>query len=255
MSLSTTDIIVYGSAAMDEMDADTPQGGAINTAIKMTFTDLSSTGKLNTVSTQGADTGIVTVRGRTAGGSIVTENITLSGTTTTSGAQDFQRILSVVATGHVGTITVSTQVGATGLVTLESGITQVRRPFMTVTGDASGGSARNYYEKVFVKNVSLTNDLLSASILEGSDGTEAGGADVTFDLEVAKNGSNTSTNRVTVPASSGLLSGTFDDVTKAVPGGSLLFGDAIGVWLKLNIPAGTNPMNTTYTLNASGATT
>lgn len=255
MTLQNTDIVIYGSANMQEMDADTPQGGAIDTSIKMTFTDLSVTGKVNVVSDNVSDSGTVAVRGRSAGGSIINETIDLLGTTVASGLTDFERILRVYSTGHLGTITMSTQIGATGLATLESGIDQVRRPFMTVTGDMSGGSARNFYEKVFIQNNSLTNDLVSAVIMEGSDGTEANGADITFDLESSLNGTGTSTNRITAPSSGSLLTGTFDDVTKSVPGGSLPFGDHIGAWLKLNIPANTVPMNTTYVMNASGATT
>ena len=255
MALQTTDIKIYGSANMQELDASSPQGGAIDTSIKMTFTDMSSNAPVNVVSDVVSDSGTVDVRGRLAGGSIANETINLLGTDVASGAIVFERILRIYSAGHTGELTVTNQTSSSGIATLESGVSEIRRPFMTVTGEASGGSAVNVYEKVFVKNVSLTNDLLSAAIGENSDGVEANNADITFELANSGNDTATSTDRLTAPASGDLLSNTFDDLSKSVPGGSLPFGDAIGVWMKMNIPAGTTPINTTFVFDVSGATT
>jgi len=257
MALQDTDIVIYGSDNMREDDVLSPQGGPINTAIKMTFTDI--TGATNptavsVLSNNMSDSGVVLVRGRSLGGSIVEETLNLLGTSSVLGAQTFERILRVHSSGHIGTLTVTAATDSYTLATLESGVSEVRRPFFTVTGDAAGGSDRNYYEKVFIKNNSATNDLLSATVGESSDGTESPGANITFSLETGVNGNVSSTNRVTSPATGSILSGVFSDNTQEVPGGSLPLGSAIGVWLRLNIPAGTAPTNTTFVFDINGAT-
>ena len=256
MAILSTDIVIYGSTNMQVDDASSPQGGAINTTVKMTFTDMSGANSpVNLVSDNAADSGTVVVTGRSAGGSLVTDNISLLGTTVASGSQIFERIIRIYESGHVGILTASSQDEAYELATLPSSVYEVRRPFYTVTGEASGGSAVNVYEKVFIKNESATSDLLSATVGESSDGTESPGADITFDLASGLDDTATSTNRITAPASGDLLGGTFDDTLKSVPGGSLPFGNAIGVWMKLNIPAGTVPTNTTFVFDVSGAST
>lgn len=257
MALQNSDIVIYGSTNMQENNVDTPQGGSINTAIKMTFVDITGTNPspVNVVSDNVADTGSLVVTGRSVGGSITTDTINLDGTTLVSGTTNFERILKVLETGHIGTITVTAQNGGYTLGTLESGVEQLRRPFYSPTGEAAGGSDIDFYEKVFIKNNSTGNDLLSMTIGENNDGTEAVSADVTFALETGLNGTGVSTNRITSPDTGVLLSGVFSDDTKNLPGDNLTIGDAIGVWLKLNVPAGTTPINTTFTFDINGATT
>ena len=208
------------------------------------------------VSTAG-DTGTVTITGRGSTGAIVSETLTLNGTSSVAGSTTFQRILKIVCASHSGIITVQDVSDSTNIVEIESSVTEIRRPFYNVSADTVDGSDRAFYEKVFVKNNNGSSSLLSASISEQSDGVDtAGSGFVDFDLEIAKNDANTSTNRITAPAASGMLnSGTFDSSSKNVPGTDLGSGDSIGVWLKLSLPKGTAAANSRYTLRVTGSTT
>jgi hypothetical protein len=253
MPIASSDIKFYGSTVMAELDSTSNQGGAINTAIKMLFTDISTTDNVTVISSSAADTTqTVTVTGRAASGSIISEVLSLNGTTRVVGASNFERILKiVVSASHTGTITVTRDNGATytEIASLETGVTQVRRPFYNVASDVSTGSARNYYEKIFIKNTHATLSLLSATIKELSDPT----GKITFDIESSVNGSNTSANRVTVPSSG--MTGSFDNTDKGIPGTDLAASAAIGVWLKLTLSPGDAPTKSTYTIRVDGVTT
>jgi|TARA_R110002110_G_scaffold134867_2_gene318544 hypothetical protein len=254
MSVSASDIIVYGSQNMAESDSGT-QGGSIDTAVRVVFADLAANDTITIVSTAG-DTGTVAITGRNAAGSIASETLTLNGTNSVAGSTTFERVLKIVCTSHSGVITVSDTSDATQIVQIESSVTTIRRPFYSVSADTVDGSNRTFYEKVFIKNTNGSSDLLSASISEQSDGVDgAGSGSIDFDLEIAKNDANTATNRITAPASSGLLgSGTFSSSPKSVPGTDLASSEVIGVWLKLNLPKGTAAANTSYTLRITGST-
>lgn len=255
MAVSSSDVVVYGSQNMAEAD-NAIQGGAIDTAKRVVFTDLEANDSVKIVSTAG-DTGTVTITGRGSTGAIVSETLTLNGTSSVAGSTTFQRILKIVCASHSGIITVQDVSDSTNIVQIESSVTEIRRPFYNVSADTVDGSDRAFYEKVFVKNNNGSSSLLSASISEQSDGVDtAGSGFVDFDLEIAKNDANTSTNRITAPAASGMLnSGTFNSSSKNVPGTDLGSGDSIGVWLKLSLPKGTAAANSTYTLRVTGSTT
>jgi hypothetical protein len=251
MSITSADIKFYGSNSMAEDDSTT-QGGAISTSKKVLFTDITTTDNVTVVSSAGGDTTqTVTIYGRLATGAITSEALSLNGTSRVVGATLFERILKIVVNAaHTGTITVTRDNGPTytAIATLETGILQVRRPFYNVAADVSGGSTRNFYEKIFIKNEHASLSLLSAIVKEASDPLGY----VTFDLESAVGGSNTSTDRITAP-SSGML-GSFDNTNKSVPGTNLDAGSYIGVWLKLTLAAGTSPAKSTYTVRLDGAT-
>jgi hypothetical protein len=135
-------------------------------------------------------------------------------------------------------------------------IMEVRRPFYSVSADVPGGATRNFYEKIFVRQVNSPQALLSASVVESSDGTEGVGADVAFDLEVAQTGANTSTDRTTEPDASGMLGAPdWNDTSKNVPNSDIQPSGEIGVWMRLNLPAGTAATNTTWAIQVSGSTT
>lgn len=249
MSLSASDIVYHGSANHQETDSGT-QGGAIDTSVKVTFTDISATGTVEVLSSAGGDTTqTATVYGRLASGVIDSEALSLNGTTPVAGSKSFERILKVVINAaHTGTITVRKASDDVTIMTLETGVLTCRRLFYNAEAEASGGSSKDYYEKIFAKNVNGVNALLNAVIKEQADP----GANITFDLEDAVNDTNTSTNRLSAP--SGML-GSFTGSDKNVPGTNLAAGDAIGIWLKLTLAAGATPAKNTYTVRASGSTT
>lgn len=250
MSITAAELIVYGSVNMPEANGTT-SGGAIDATCKIAFTDIAATDTVKFQSSNAADTMNITVYGRSAAGAIVSETKALNGTTlTTATTQTFERILKIVlASAAAGTVTITRTTGGTTIATMEAGITTVRRLFYDAAADASGGSSRSFYEKVFVKNTNSTLTLTNAQIAEFADPT----TNITFDLEDAINDNNSIANRLnTVPA--GML-GSFDSATKSVPGGALAATDKIGVWVKLTLAAGTAAAKSTWTLEATGTTT
>jgi hypothetical protein len=248
MAVVDTDIIVYGSANMQETDSGT-QGGAIDTAVLIVFTDISPNGTTTIHSTNGGDTTqTVTVTGREADGTISSDPISLNGTTPVAGSTTFERILKVVMSATaVGTVVVEETTGGEDLVTMTPGVTSVRRPFYDVAAEASGGAARDYYEKIFFYNSNGSSALTSATIAEIAGGAAA---QIDFDLESTLDGSNTSTNRITAPGGQ-----TFNSTTKNVANSqSHSPTSGQGVWIHLALPAGEAANNTTYTLRESGQT-
>lgn len=252
MSVTAAEIITYASANMPEDNVST-SGGAIDTTCKITYTDISTTDNVTVLSSNAGDTTqTVTVYGRDGTGTIVSEVLNLNGTTRVTGSQLFERISKiVVSASHTGTITVTRDNTPTftEIATLESGILSVRRLFYNASADASGGSERSFYEKVFIKNTNGTTALTGVTIQENADP----GANITFDLEDAVDDNNSVSDRLN-DAPTGML-GTFTGSDKTVPGNDLGPGEAIGVWLKLTLAAGASPAKNTYTIRANGTTT
>ena len=93
MSVSGTDLVVY--MAMNKPTNDTSlAGGGINSYIRATFDDPSSTVAINFSSSSALDVQNVSVTGRDSGGSISSETITLSGTTTVSTSNTYETVLT-----------------------------------------------------------------------------------------------------------------------------------------------------------------
>lgn len=264
MSVQASDIVVYGSANMQETDAGTPQGGAIDTSVRVVFGDSALANTLNDTvevlsSNVGDTTQTVTVYGRNSGGSIVSEALALNGTTVVNGATTFERILKiVVSAAHSGTITVRKATGDTTIVAIETGVLTIRRPFYNVSADVSGGSTRDFYEKVFVKNNNGTNALLGATFKDGGGDTNNY---ITFAVEDAVDDTGTSTNRRTSPAVGDIGAAGFSAADKTLQSqtdagtADLAAGSAVGIWLKMSLPAGAAAGKDTYTLTVEGSTT
>ncbi len=256
MAVVSGDIVFYGSADMRESDVGA-QGGAIDLTTRVIFDsstlandpgDGAADGTLSVLSNSAADTSMdVNVSGRNAAGSLIGELIPLSGVTEVNGNTVFERIMKITVPAHQGTITVQDSIDVL-LVDIESGVLQLRRPFYDVSADVEGGSARTYYEKIFIKNENSTLALLAAQVSESGDPT----GKITFDLESAVDGSNTSTNRQTAPAGGG-MQGSFDSADKSLDADTDLgAGEAISVWLLLSLAAGDAAQKNTYTLSISG---
>lgn len=254
MSVVGSELIYYGAASIAENDAST-QGGAISTSVRYIFDSSTLANTLNDTiemlsSNAGDTTQNVVVTGRSSGGSIITETFNLNGTTVVNGVTSFARIMKIVVSGaHTGTITVRKATGDTLIASIETGVLQIRKPFYNVSSDASGGSSRDFYEKIFIKNTNGSLNLLSAVVSEQADPS----AVITFDLESSVGGSNSVASRLNT-APTGML-GTFTGSAKNVPGTDLEAGAAIGVWLKLTLPAGNAAILDTYTLRIAGSST
>ena len=106
-SVTSTDLVIYGSNAMAENDSDT-QGGAIDTAVKIVFTDIVPSASILKVSSSasGDNSQTLTITGRDSSGTIITDALSLNGTSTVVGTKSFERILKMVTTSHTGTLTI-----------------------------------------------------------------------------------------------------------------------------------------------------
>lgn len=254
MSIVAADIVIYGALNIAEADGAT-HGGAIDNTVRYVFDDATLANTLNDTievlsSAAGDTTQTYTITGRNAAGGIITEGpTTLTGTTPINGVVTFERILKVViSASHTGTVTFRKASDNTTIVDVETGVLSVRRPFYDVSADAGGGSARDFYEKVFVTNNNATNAYLNARIIETSDPENQ----ITFALETGQiNPTSISTRLNVAPADVT----TFDSLDKDVPDTNLHATSGIGVWLKLNLPAGDPATKTTYTIQSSGTTT
>lgn len=250
MSVTNADLVLFASNSMPEDDTST-SGGAIDTTTKILLADIAANDNVTIISTDAGDTTqTITITGRDAAGVIVNESLSLNGTTRVVGSQVFERILKVVCNAaHSGQIIITRDDGPTytQITTLETGYLARRRLFYDASSDISGGSTRDYYEKIFLKNTNSTTALTNAFIREYADPSTF----ITFDLESSKGGSNSVVNRLTAPT--GML-GSFDNTDKDIPSGYLANGEAIGIWLKLTLAAGTSPAKTTWTPRVIGST-
>jgi len=251
MSIVASDLVAYGSASMPDDDTATNIGGAIDTTVRIVFTDISPTGAIEMLSSAAGDTTqTVTVYGRNAGGTLINEAKTLNGTTVVSFSSTFERILKIViSAAHTGTVTVRKASAGGDLAAIESGVLQIRRPFYNAAAEASGGAQRKYYEKIFIKNNHGTLALTSATIAEQADPSGL----IAFALESTLSGSDTngaSNNRQVAPGGY-----TFTSATKNVANSqSHTAGAGQGIWLELTLAAGAAAAKTTYTLRESGNT-
>lgn len=251
MAIASTDIVIYGAANIQTTNTGT-QGGAIDTTTRYIF-DSPTLGNtlgetVEVLSSSLSDTSqTVTVYGILSTGSSTNEAFTLNGTTVQNGAVTFQRIDRVVVSGaHTGTITVRKASDNTSIISIETGVLVVRRPFINVASDVSGGSSRDFYEKVFIKNNHATLALLAVTISEYADST----GKITFDLESSVDGNNSIASRLnTAPTS---MLGSFSSADKSLPGTDLQPASAIGVWLKYTLAAGDSPILDTYSIRTFG---
>jgi len=251
MPIIATDIVAYGSASMPDDDAPTGIGGAISLVKRVVFTDIVATDEIEILSDDSGDTTqTITVFGRNAAGELVSDVATLNGVSVVliTGTA-FERVLKIIKSASTtGTVTVRDQDTDTTIATLEPAVTEIRRPFYDAAADASGGSTREYYDKIFFKNNHGTLTLTSAQILEQADPQTV----VAFALEASLDGTDTNGagNRQTHTGGY-----TFNSTAKNVANGqNLTAGAAQGCWLQLTLTAGLGAQNTTVTMRVSGNT-
>lgn len=249
MPIVSTDLLAYASANQPDTDSGAG-GGAIDPLRRIAFTQIAANDDIEVISTAAGDTQNCTIEGRNAAGAIVSETAALTGTTakifSTIGV--IERVLKVeLASAAVGTITVRRSVAGATVGTIPVG----ERGFAAIFRKASSDPSvqKNYYTKVFLKNNHATLSLLSAQVKQSADPD----ARITHLLAAAVNDSATSTNRVTAPAVADTQDpDTFDDTDKTVPGTDLAATAAIGVWLRLQLPAADPPHRSTYDLLLTG---
>ena len=245
MSIVTADLVLYAAANEPNSDSGTG-GGAIDTARRLDFSQLAATDKVEIVSSSAGDTTqTVTLRGRKADGTIVSEVKTLTGTTPVATTANYERLLSAeLSATCAGTVTVRRQTGPTTLRTIPAGERGFMAFFREVASDPS--STVNRYSKGFWKNTNGSLALTSAVVKENADPA----ADITFGLYGSLDDTNTITDRTTAPGGISFAS-TDANVANSQ---SLTAGSAQGVWFKLTLSAGASALKSTYTTELDGNT-
>lgn len=245
MSIAASDLVFYNSAAMT-VDSSSTTGGAIDPLRRPDYTQISSAEKIDIHSSSSGDTTqTVTLTGRKADGTIASETLNLTGTSTVNGANTYERLLKVeLSATCAGTITVVGHTSATTFRLIPIGERGFQAVFQQLASDPSVQT--DWFEKIFIKNTNGSLALTSSVVKENSDPSGV----ITFALAAAIDDTATTTNRVTTP---GL---TFNSSNKNVPNSqNLSSGSAIGVWLDLTLAAGNAALKTTWTGEIDGNTT
>jgi hypothetical protein len=246
-SVVAADLVAYHSAVQSDADAITV-GGAIDTLRRPDFTQIAANDTIQALSSAAGDTAItVTMTGRSAAGSIVTETKTLTGTTaiTFNTLGTVERVLQAeLSAAAAGTITIQRTTGAVLIRTIPIG----ERGFSAIfrKGSSSTSGTVNYYAKFFWKNTNATNALLGAAVSESADPSGT----ITHGLAASVNDSGTTTNRQTAPGGV-----TFAGTAANVPGTDLAATAAIGVWLNMTLATNNAAIRSTYTSQIAGSTT
>lgn len=232
MPITAADLVFYGAANHAEDDSST-QGGAIDLLVKVAMVFMAANDTIDVVSDNAGDTTqTVTVTGRLATGAIDTEVFTLAGTTPQVGSTTFERVLKVVMSATAtGTITIERATGPVTIATLEPGLTSVRGLFFDASSDSG---TKTLYEKFFAKNEHGTLTLTNATselTLEPS-----AVADYLMAVEDAVDDTNSAANRVTAPTGQSTFRQI--NVKESIPGGGdLAAGEAIGIWIQMDLAA------------------
>jgi len=246
MSVVNTDLVIYTASGMPE-DNTSIVGGDINTGIRASFDDPSSPSQIIVYSSSASDTSQnLTLTGRTYGGIDINESLSLNGTTPVTSSYTYGRILKTyLSSVAVGVITVSGS-SVNNIADIPVGESGFRRPFYDAT--ASVGTAKTYYEKVFVKNNNTFSHLTDAYVVEVNSGLSD---KIDFGLEDSKKSDQTVTNRETAPTDIG---GGFGQGPSGIVGTMLLAEDYQGIWCKLSLEAGETATNSFYEIQISGIT-
>jgi hypothetical protein len=244
MPIVAADLVVRSSANMPEDDTSTA-GGAISTTRRPDLVQFSATAAL-IVQSDGADVRTGVAIYRNAAGEKLSQAFALNGATEVQVAAAAERVLRVTMDSTSGTRTVSVKQGAAGTVrgTIRPNESTVEILFPDSISE-SGVAIR--YSKVFIENTHATIALTTAAIKLIADPT----ARIRMGIAAAKGDAVTIANRKTAPAG---ITFVDDNVSQAVPTGSLAAGEEIGVWLEQNLPANDPPNKSTATVEASGAT-
>lgn len=236
-----TDIKCFASGNMPEVDT-TISGGAIDTTTLVEFTDLSTNGALEVLSSSAADAMNLTIVGRNAGKSIASETNALNGTTVVSFVTTLERLLTAaLASAAAGTITIRRAGAGATVATIAPGQLRVRRLFYDSASEA-GATAR--FEKIFFKNTHGVDTLNTAAVVLSADPA----ATIRIGVAAAKGDSGSVANRKTSPG----VTFVDDGISQSVPTGVLAAGETIGVWVEMARGANAAAIKNIFTLQLSG---
>lgn len=243
MPIVATDLILYASADTPEDDA-AQAGGAIDALRRLDFTQIAADDDIEAISDNAGDTQLIDLDARNLAGAIVTEQVTMTGTSaiifSTLGV--VERVLKIeLASVAIGTITVRRSVAGPTVRDIPVG----ERGFEIFFYDsASESGATIRYQKAFYLNDHGTLTLNNAQIQITADPE----AIMDFALGTAKDDSETTADRTTAPSAVS----SFDDTQKSVPGTTLEAASRIAVWIRMQLIADDTPKRSTFTLELTG---
>lgn len=228
-------------------------GGNCDPSMRAMFTDIAANDDLEVVSSDATDTTVpFTIRALDPSGNSVVQTATLNGTTPVvfSSLGVIERIEEAfLSTPAVGDVTVQRSVGGAVVAVIPAGERGFRRIFRRAYSHPT--NPKDYYEKIFVRNIHTYYTIANVSVVEDTDPTGF----LTFAMAATLDDEAFSTSRLDPPAVADLQDpDTFDASLKMIPGdGSNLDPEHnAGVWLKMSIPAAEAVFKDTYTLEIAG---
>lgn len=246
MSIAASDLVFY-NAANEPVDDVSTGGGAIDTLRRPDFTQISSAEKIDIASSAAGDTTqTLTLTGRNSAGELISETLSLNGTTTVTSTNTYERLLKAeLSATCTGNTSVKGHTSATTFRTIPAGERGFQAIFQQLASSTTGAIDR--YAKFHIKNTNGSLTLTSSVVKENSDPSNV----ITFGLAAALNDAVTIANRDTAPA--GI---TFANTAVNVPNSqNLSSGAAIGVWLDLTLAQNNAALKTTWTGEIDGNTT
>ncbi len=251
MPIISSELLLFWSANRPTADTGTT-GGAIDLDYRPVFTQLAANDDLEVISSNAGDTTqTATVWCRNAAGSIVTEGVTLNGTTAVifSTISTVERVLKFqLSADAAGTVTLRRSVAGATVGTVPAGERGFQIMFYDSSSDPSDPKVR--YEKIFAKNTNETNALLSATVELDADPA----AVLNIRLEDAQNDNNSAADRLTEPTGNG-GSWTGVGTAIAVPATDLAALGAIGTWCRQSLDAGEAAIKNQFDIIIAGSTT
>ena len=245
MSVQSNELVIYTANNMPEDNTSTV-GGDINSGIRASFDDPSSAVQIVTYSSSASDTGTLSLTGRSTAGLIISDTISLSGTTKISSSNTYERILKAELSKVCDGIVTVSGTSINKITDVPIGESGFRRPFYDATSQV--GVAKTYYEKLFVQNRNPTLALSNAKVIEVSTGFSS---KITFALEDSKQSNQTITDRGAVPTG---VTGGFGDGPSGIVSDELTATDYQGIWLKMSLDADEDSTNSFYEVQISGTT-
>lgn len=244
MPIVQADLKLYASVNTPEDDVATA-GGAIDETTRLDFTQLAANDDVEVLSSAAGDTTqTATLTARNPAGAIVSEGVTMNGTTAVifSTIGVVERVLKFgLSAVAAGTVTVRRSVAGATLRTLAPNETDFEL-FFYDSASESGSTIR--YQKCFWLNDHASLTLNAAKIQLAADPESI----MDFALETTKDAAGTSTNRKTAPGAVG----TFDDTQKNVTGTTLEAQSRQGVWVRMQLIADDTPKRSTFSPELTG---
>ena len=244
MPIVAADLVAYGAASRPEDDTST-SGGAIDADARPNLDQFTANAVAAAIS-DGTDTRNLTVTGRLATGAIDTEVLALTSAVEVVGSKTWERVLHVVLASQDASRTVTFRQGSGGT-TRATLVPNQTDAFIMFIDAASESGATTRFEKIFWRNDHGSLDLTNAEVELTADP----GSIIRIGIETALDDTVSVANRETTPSNPTFVD---DSVAQGVPGGDLGFGEAIGVWIEMQLAADAAAGKNSFTTQLAGNT-